>query len=174
MDRNSPLQQALLENRTALLRYFALRLRSHDAAEDLLHDLWVRIASVPASTPVENPLAYLFSAGRNILLNHIRQSQRARRRDDDWMGGQVEVVGAELVESAPSAEVETAARQELLKAFQLLAALPDQTQRIFRLHRIEGLTQLQIAQKLSISKRTVETHLSNALKHLVKHMPRSP
>ena len=174
MDPDSPLLQTLLENRAALLRYFALRLRSQDAADDLLHDLYIRIAALPANTRVENPLAYLFSAGRNILLNHLRQSQRTQKRDEDWMANRVDVVGHEPIESGPSAEAETAARQELSRAFELLKALPDQTQRIFRLHRIDGLTQLQIATQLSVSKRTVETHLSTALKHLLKHMPRAP
>ncbi len=174
MDVNSPLLQALLDNRAALLRYFAVRLRSQEASEDLLHDLYVRIASLPPNTRVENPLGYLFSAGRNILLNHLRQSQRSRKRDDEWAAGQVDFVGHERVETSPSAETETAARQELALAMTLLQTLPDHTQRIFRLHRFEGLTQQQIAARLSVSKRTVETHLSNALKHLVKHMPRAP
>ena len=109
MDPDSLLLQTLLENRAALLRYFALRLRSQDAADDLLHDLYLRIAALPTTTQVENPLAYLFSAGRNLLLNHLRQSQRTQKRDEDWMAGRVEVIGHELVESGPSAEAETAA-----------------------------------------------------------------
>ncbi len=43
-------------------------------------------------------------------------------------------------------------------------ALPEKCQLVFRLSREEGLSQKQIAEKLNISPKTVETHITKALK----------
>ncbi|MCE4563344.1 RNA polymerase sigma-70 factor [Maribellus sp. CM-23] len=51
----------------------------------------------------------------------------------------------------------------------LVARLPDQQQTIFRLSKQEGLTNDEIAEKLNLSKRTVENHLYRALSFLKKH-----
>ncbi len=47
-----------------------------------------------------------------------------------------------------------------------IASLPDRNREIFRLNRIDGLTNQEIADELNLSKRTVETHISNALKKI--------
>ena len=44
--------------------------------------------------------------------------------------------------------------------------MPSQRQQIFRLSRVEGLSNEEIAIKLGIKKKTVENHLNLALKEL--------
>jgi RNA polymerase sigma-70 factor (ECF subfamily) len=44
--------------------------------------------------------------------------------------------------------------------------LPEQCRKIFRMSRQEGLLNAEIAEQLSISKRTVETQISKALKKI--------
>jgi RNA polymerase sigma-70 factor (ECF subfamily) len=51
----------------------------------------------------------------------------------------------------------------------LVSQLPEQQQKIFQLSKLEGLTNDEIAQKLNLSKRTVENHLYRALSFLKKH-----
>ncbi|MFV0268183.1 MAG: RNA polymerase sigma factor [Draconibacterium sp.] len=51
----------------------------------------------------------------------------------------------------------------------LLAQMPEQQQKIFRLSKLEGFSNDEIAQQMNLSKRTVENHLYRALTFLKKH-----
>ena len=78
------LQQLFEENRESLLRY----LRAHgagDAAEDLLQELWLKVASY-AGGPIASPRNYLFRAATNLMIDHRRAEFQGRRREDEWSG----------------------------------------------------------------------------------------
>jgi DNA-directed RNA polymerase specialized sigma24 family protein len=70
------LQAVYLANRDKLLR-FLVSLGANDA-EDLLHELWLRIQLAPAG-PVAAPLPYLYRAANNIMLDRYRSARQAAR-----------------------------------------------------------------------------------------------
>jgi len=51
----------------------------------------------------------------------------------------------------------------------MISTLPDDQREIFVLHRTEGLTYSQIAERKNISIKTVEKKMSLALRHLGPH-----
>jgi len=55
----------------------------------------------------------------------------------------------------------------------LIANLPDRQKQVYFLHREEGLTYPEIAEKLGISKNTVENHMVKALKYMRQNMDNS-
>ena len=56
------------------------------------------------------------------------------------------------------------------RIFKIVDGLPPKCQEIFRMSRVNGLSNKEIAEKFQISIRTVETQISNALKVLRKKL----
>ena len=165
------LVSAYLERRGDLVRFFSLRLRSAAAAEDLVQEIYVRLAGVEAPAKIQNPVGYLYRLGSNLMLDRLRGERRMGRRDAAWLESQTSQVGGQEVSAEPSAESAVAARQRLAQLTEALAELGPQTQRIFRMHKFEGLSHPQVAAELGISRSAVEKHMMAALKHLLARLP---
>jgi RNA polymerase sigma factor (sigma-70 family) len=166
----SAILEAYLERRADLVRFFTLRLRSASAAEDLVQDIYLRLAAIDPRTQVHNPVGYLYRLGSNLMLDRLRGERRAAARDGSWRSSHNTVVGSEEVAEDPSAEQAIAARQRLEAVVAALRELPEQTQRVFRLHKFEGLSHPEVAQVLGISRSGVEKHVMAALKHLAARL----
>ena len=52
------------------------------------------------------------------------------------------------------------------RLYQAVADLPPQCQRVFQLSRMQGLSQKEIADELGISRKTIENHMTKALRHM--------
>jgi RNA polymerase sigma-70 factor (ECF subfamily) len=166
-DRSSILQAAYLDKRADLVRFFSVRLRSVEAAEDLVQDIFVKISGLPES-PIDNPVAYLYRLGWNTMLDKLRQQRRAKVREGDWSDVQHTRLAHDAVTDAPSAEAVLDGRQRLQRIVDGLKDMPPQTQRIFRMHKFDGLSHGEVAAALGISRSAVEKHVSAALRHLLR------
>lgn len=156
-----------MSRRDDLVRFFAARLRSMAAAEDLAQDLYVRVASLEPGEPVENPSAYLYRLASNLMLDRLRSERRAGARDGAWLQSHRVEMGGESVADAPSPEQSAVSRQRLAKMVEAMADLPPKTRRAFELHKLEGMTQEEAAQALGVSRKTVEKQISTALQRLM-------
>lgn len=163
MMTTSGLEAVFMENRAALLRFLRAR-GAADGAEDLLQEMWIK-ASAGASGPIADPLAYLYRAANNLMLDRRRAELRGQKRDNDWhdMGD-----GELGLSDAPSGERVLIAREQLDAADAALKALGERTDFVFRRFRIEGQTQRDIADELGISLSAVEKHLQKAYRALVE------
>jgi RNA polymerase sigma factor (sigma-70 family) len=166
-DRPNDLLGAYMSRRDDLVRFFAARLRSMAAAEDLVQDLYVRVASLDSGERVENPSAYLYRLASNLMLDRLRSERRSGVRDNAWVQDHRMEVGGEGVADEPSAEQSVAARQRLAQVARAIAELPPKTKRAFELHKLQGLTQEETARTLGVSRKTVEKQISAALQRLM-------
>jgi RNA polymerase sigma-70 factor (ECF subfamily) len=164
------LLETYLARRPDLLRFFTQRLRSAAAAEDLVQDIYLRLATQDGGVVIHNPVGYLYRLGSNLMLDRLRGERRAAVRDGAWLNSHSTRVGSEEVAENPTAEQIIAARQRLDAIVLTLRELPDQTQRVFRMHKFEGLSHPQVAAALGISRSSVEKHVMAALKALAERM----
>ena len=67
------------------------------AAEDLVQDLYVRVASLESDEDIENPSAYLYRLASNLMLDRLRSDRRSDARDSAWSQSQRLELGGEAV-----------------------------------------------------------------------------
>ena len=161
-----------LERRPALVRSFAARTGSTDRAEDIVQDLYVRLQGLTeaAAADVQNPVAFLYRIGGNLLLDGVRQTRRTTARDQAWTETSGETLGGLSVASQPSPEDAAWARLKLDQVSRALEDVAPKARQAFRLHRIDGLTHAQIAERLGVSTSSVEKYLSGVLARLFREV----
>ncbi len=147
-------------------RFFQARLGSGVDVDDLLQDLYLKVASTDGSILVREPRAYLYRLASNLMMDRWRSSRRTAARDAAWREV-THISGAtEDIDDAPSAELVVAGRERFAALMSALGALPQKTQTIFRLHKFDGRSYAEVAHDLGVSRSTVEKHMMDALKTL--------
>ncbi|MBT9470822.1 MAG: RNA polymerase sigma factor [Phenylobacterium sp.] len=169
-DARSDLRVAYLERRADLVRFFAVRLRSPAAAEDLVQDIYLRLETVDPSADVKNAAGYLYRLGSNLMLDRLRGERRAAVRDHEWRESHHTIIGTDEVSEAPRADDAVAARQRLEAIVALVEEMPETTRKVFRLHKFDGLNHAEVAQALGISRSAVEKHVMAVLKRLAERL----
>jgi len=157
------LQAVIIAHRDRLLRFLAAH-GAGDAAEDVLHDLWMRAGDAD-SGPIANPLSYLYRAANNIMVDRFRSQQQATRRDRSWS----ETVAPDVPDrsDAPAADRVLIARETLAEVQRLLDDVGGRAATVFRRHRIDGVAQRDIAAEMGVSLSTVESDLRRVYRALI-------
>ena len=165
---DSALLGAYLEHQKELRGFLLARTRSEPETEDLLQDLYLKIAGASPDQPIERPLAYLYRLAANLMLDRRRGQRRSANRDDAWRRS-AHVVGlSEDVADAPPADQAVDAKLRLERLIAVLDTLPPRVQQVFRLHKFDGLSHKEVAERLGLSRSSVEKHMITALRALVE------
>ncbi|USA38664.1 RNA polymerase sigma factor [Pelagerythrobacter marinus] len=158
------LQAAFLAHRERLLRFLRAR-GAGEAAEDLLHEVWLKVSAARPG-PVAAPLAYLYRTANLVMIDRYRSENQARKRERAWS----EATGATVpgVSDAPSGERVVIARQHARMVAAALDALGERPAAIFRRHRIDGVPQKAVAREFGVSLSTVESDLRRAYRAVLE------
>lgn len=167
---DGPLVRAFLEKRENLLLFLAARTRSMAAAEDLVQELYLKVAAAERPDEVRSPTALLYRMAANLLVDHVRSAQRGSRRDAEWRLETRTLVGGEDVVGEPAADEALVAAERVRQLADAVAALPPQMGRAFRLHKLEGLSQAEAAQAMGVSRKMIEQHIQAAIRHLAQRL----
>jgi len=138
---------------------FANRLLSDfDLSRSIVQDVFVMLYDKKTEITIHTSLnAMMHQMVRNRCLNYIKRDKMKREHHQQIF----------LQSNDSELPVQSLEYEELEKAInEVVEDLPAQCQRIFKLSRFEGQTNQEIADSLNLSKRTVETQISNALKRL--------
>ncbi len=134
-------------------------LPDQDTAKEIVHNvfinLWEKRQQVDTSSPLKS---YLFTSVHNRCLNYIRDQKKFDKDENRF----------QRLDSAEFSDgVDLLEEQELeQQIYDALQALPEKCREIFMMNRFEGLKYAEIAEKLGISVKTVESQMSKALKIL--------
>jgi RNA polymerase sigma-70 factor (ECF subfamily) len=155
--KDAMLDGVMVAHRPALLRYLRAR-GAGEEAEDLLQELWLKVAALEDDGAIADPLPYLYRMAHNLMLDRRRATRRRMARELDY--GTPDPQGA--AQEAVGTERALVARDSLRHIDAALAALGERTDYIFRRHRVEGVAQKQIAEELGITVSGVEKYLQKA------------
>ena len=142
--------------RPVLIRYFRRRGVDEADAQDLVQEVFGRLARPRLLAQVERVEGYLFVTAANLSTEYFRRKgvRNANQLDDHKESFQ------RTGEFAPDRLLES--RRELEDMVAALNEMPERMRHIFVLARIENLPRAEIAAGLGVSKRLVEQQITLA------------
>ncbi len=132
-------------------------LQNSATAEEVVQQFFVRFWERRKTITIDtSPKSYFFRSVKNRCLNTIKHEKVKQQH--------IKTLQLEAVPPPYDAYfLEVDLRNDIEKS---IAALPEKRREIFRLSREEGLKYREIAEKLGISIKTVETQMGLAIKYL--------
>ena len=145
-----------------LASFFRKRTRDTTEVQDLVQQVFLRLAQHRELGEIRNAEGYIFQTASNTLKDHIRNTAVRER----FIREKIEI--GDESHSAFSPERVLLGRESVAQLADALRQLPERTRDVFMLRCFEGLKHAEIARLQGISVRTVEKHLERALAHLGK------
>ncbi|MEX2380654.1 MAG: RNA polymerase sigma-70 factor [Vicingaceae bacterium] len=131
-------------------------------SEDIVQEIFVKLWEKRSELNIKDSIkSYLFQSTKNACFNHLKHQKVHRKfevyskKNDPFSQDTSEEVNAKQL----AALVDTA-----------IEALPEKRKKVFHLSRQEGLKYKEIADKLGVSIKTVETQMGLALKFLRREL----
>lgn len=142
---------------------YALKIiKCRETAEDIVHDVFLKIWTHPDLNGINNLESYLKTTSRNTTLKVLRrqalETQTANNLGTHWDETHNETEEIIIVNDF----------SKILN--QAINLLPQQQKLVYNLCREEGLKYSEAAERLSISPLTVKTHMQLALRFLKSYL----
>ncbi|MBM0103788.1 RNA polymerase sigma factor [Steroidobacter sp. S1-65] len=148
--------------RRPLTSYFEKRIRESYDIDDLVQEVFIRLAHRPNFDNIEYLEGYVFQIAANVIRDRVRRRAVRHAADHDSLEN------SELPINDFSPERVLQGRQLLDRALGALTELPARTRHVFVLRLYEGMKQEEIAASLQISVETVRFHLRRAKEHMAR------
>jgi RNA polymerase sigma-70 factor (ECF subfamily) len=155
--RSSSAAHAFLAYYEELIGTWLRRSGNRHQAEDIAHDAVVRMLEADSGS-IQQPRAYLHQTARNIATDAWR---RDTAHESVPLDGIEEPFAAD---GDPDAACRTSEMVSALEA--ALGELPLKCRQVFVWQRLGGLGQAEIAERLGLSKNSVEKYMIRAMRHL--------
>ncbi len=141
----------------AITSYCNHFLNDVDEAKDIAHraflKVWEKRDAIPEGSNIP---ALIYKISHNLSINYIRDNKKFTSNEDLPL---TETDNIEADSEIRAAELESAITETINN-------LPEKIRRVFIMSRYEKLTNGKIAEQLNISVKTVEAHITSALKAL--------
>ena len=125
---------------------------SEDLAQDIFMRIWKDRDMLGNITSIES---YMYRMARNMSLNWLKHKKVETAYAPSWES---------RYDDAPDSIVEE--KDVRLLVDLVVNGMPEQRRRIFEMSRYFNISNSEIAEKLNISKKTVENHLNLALRDI--------
>ena len=155
---------------TLLFLYAQKFVRDEDIALDLVQDVFALVWEKKKFHLTDEHLkAYLFNSVRNACVNHLKHEKVVQRFRDDQLAD-LTIMELKYYKSGEKSLIEM---ENLDKIYQAINSLSGIHREIIELSRFEGLKNKEIAERLNIPVRTVETRLFRAISSLKEKLSKN-
>jgi RNA polymerase sigma-70 factor, ECF subfamily len=128
---------------------------AREIVQDVFVAFWEKRANIDLS---KSPKSYLGASVNNKCLNYLRDN---RKFNKDLL------IAENLFADVPAEMTDFLVVEEITKKIEsAIAELPEKCREIFVMNRYEQLKYHEIAEKLQLSVKTVESQMSKALQHM--------
>jgi RNA polymerase sigma factor (sigma-70 family) len=150
--------------RRPLVAYFEKRIREAYDVDDLVQEVFIRLAHRSQLEDINYLEGYVFQVAANVIRDRLRRRLTRHAADHDPIEESL------LPTDDFSPERVLQGRQLLTQAIGALEELPARTRQVFILYRYEEMTQEQIAAHLGLSLSGVRFLLRQAKAHLARRL----
>jgi RNA polymerase sigma-70 factor (ECF subfamily) len=130
--------------------------------DDIVQEAYCRLAALPSVSHIANGRAYFFQTARNVAIERMRKALVVR------MDQMTDFIEADVVDLGPSPERIVASRRELRLVARLIEELPSRCRQIFKLRRIQGVPQREVARMLGVTENVVELQVMRGLRLILR------
>ena len=153
---HSEVERVFQDHAEDLQRYLTQRVNCTQMAKDIAQEAFIRLSRELARGEIRQPKAYLYRIAGNLVIDHFRRTHR------EPMTQSAELLEA-VPDPAPSPERYVMAKDELNRLHAAVLTLPSRQRDILLMHRFDGLSYNEIAERLGISRNTVMVHMMRAV-----------
>lgn len=140
-----------------LLRVFKKESLVHDALQEAYLKLWVKLGE---GHKQDDYMPFLYFYARNYLIKQISRDIKRELLENDLFRGKDQV----------NVEHEIELKEYRLQLNLAIDKLPAKRKEVYRLFNEEGMSYRSIGEKLSVSCKTVDNHLSQAASSIKKEL----
>ena len=161
MDADKEFRKVYQQYFQPLHRYAFTLVEDTEWAQDIVQDVFLAyLRKIQAPATILHPQAYLYRSVYNTAITQIRKKASEQKVNKHYPAG-------DAMESHQDFLIQDEQAKQLNKNVQeVLHQLPEQCRTAFVKSRKEGKRYQQIAMEMDISVKTVEAHISKALKKI--------
>ncbi len=137
------------------LTFFNREVEAEEIVQEVFLKIWLKRKTISDPSTFNS---YIYTIAKNLIFNNLKRNIYKKKYDSYLYANhqaQQNVTENEVIYEETKQRIERA-----------LAQLPKKRKEVFLLSRRDGLKNKEIAEKLDISIKTVETHMSLSLKYL--------
>jgi RNA polymerase sigma factor (sigma-70 family) len=160
-------------------RWFSAEVQPHDSSlraylhgafpsvsdvDDVVQESYLRVWKTRAAHPIHSAKAFLFTVAKRIALNVIRKKGNAPFVPLGDLGA------LRVIEDKPSAADALCEQEKIDLLADAVMALPSRCREIIILHKLQALPQKEVAARLRVAEKTVESQTRIGVKRCLEFL----
>lgn len=145
-----------------LLNHLTRTIKDRESAADITQEAYLRILTLQhAGKVILQPRALLYHIARNLIIDNHRRAET--RGESAWEDEAVQDLDGLTGPSSLEPETALESLQAVNAMLSAIENLPLRCREAFILHRFDGLSHAEVAQRMGITRKAVEQHIKLAM-----------